>query len=438
MIKLSFPTIILKNYIERENKRVKDYENPTLKVYGVSNKYGVCITGKKISENLNNYIVIEENYFVYNPYRINVGSIGLVPKGIKGIVSPAYVVFKSKGQINNKLLLQYLKSSVGISLIKWYGNKGGVRDALRYSDLEKIDFPDITKLNQDKIINKLSKLEIINSELIKDIDSQNEYISYLRQSILQEAVQGKLTADWRKQNPDVEPASELLKRIKAEKEKLIKEEKIKKQKPLLPITQDEIPFELPDGWVWCRLGKICVVNPRNNKKDDLDCSFIPMRLISDKYGVIPDFEIKKWFEIKSGFTHFADNDIVIAKITPCFENSKAAIMKNLKNCFGAGTTELHILRAILIIPDFIYIVSKTSEFLKEGQKQMTGTAGQKRVPKSFIENYSIALPPLPEQQQIVKKVDKLMQLCDELEENVKKAKEYSEQLMEAVLREAFD
>ena len=102
MINLSFPTIKLKNYIERANKRVKDYENPTLKVYGVSNKDGVCITGKKISANLNNYIVIEENYFVYNPYRINVGSIGLVPEGVKGIVSPAYVVFKTKDQINNR------------------------------------------------------------------------------------------------------------------------------------------------------------------------------------------------------------------------------------------------------------------------------------------------------------------------------------------------
>lgn len=85
---------------------------------------------------------------------------------------------------------------------------------------------------------------------------REDLLKSVKQAILQQAIQGKLTEDWRKQNPNIEPASELLKRIKAEKEKLIKEKKLRKERPLPPITQEEIPFELPDDWVWCRLGEI--------------------------------------------------------------------------------------------------------------------------------------------------------------------------------------
>src|SRR5690606_10940311 len=89
--------------------------------------------------------------------------------------------------------------------------------------------------------------------------NQKRLITALKQAVLQEAIQGKLTEEWRKQNPDVEPTSELLKRIKAEKAQLIKDKKIRKEKPLPPITEDEIPFELPDGWVWCRFVDIAEI-----------------------------------------------------------------------------------------------------------------------------------------------------------------------------------
>ena len=89
-----------------------------------------------------------------------------------------------------------------------------------------------------------------------EIEIQNDLTAQLKQSILQEAIQGKLTADWREQNPNTEPANELLKRIKAEKSQLTKVNKIKKKKALPPIAEEEIPFELPDGWVWCRFRDI--------------------------------------------------------------------------------------------------------------------------------------------------------------------------------------
>ncbi len=416
MIELSFPTIKLKNYIKRINLRVKDHENPNLIVYGVSNTEGICITGKEVSENLNNYIAVDEDDYVYNPYRINIGSIGLVPKGVKGIVSPAYVVFKSKGQINNKLLLQYLKSSLGMNLIRWYGNKGGVRDALRYSDLEKIDFPDITKINQDKIINRLSELEIIISKLNKELEHYK--ISSLRQSILQEAVQGKLTADWRKENPDVEPASELLKRIKAEKEKLIKEGKIKKQKPLTPITQDKIPFELPKGWIWVNIGELYqTIGTKNNQ------ILSKQYLEEGKYPVVD--------QGKSLIVGYCNDESKILKIQyPVIvfgDHTKNIKYVNYDFIIGADGTK--ILKPYSLINSKYFYYTLSSYKLED-----RGYARHYKILKQQL----FPLAPYFEQRQIVKKVDKLMQLCDDLENNLKQAKKYSEQLMEAVLREAFE
>jgi type I restriction enzyme S subunit len=105
--------------------------------------------------------------------------------------------------------------------------------------------------------------QISKTELVSEFSHQLGIVKQLRQAFLKEAMQGKLTAKWRKENPDIEPASKLLAKIKAEKEKLVKEGKLKKQKPLPAIKEDEIPFEIPESWEWCRLGEIINFGPSN-------------------------------------------------------------------------------------------------------------------------------------------------------------------------------
>ena len=121
--------------------------------------------------------------------------------------------------------------------------------------------------------------------------------------------------------------------------------------------------------------------------------------------------------IKQGFTHFAEGDVALAKITPCFQNGKSAVMQNLENGIGAGTTELHIFRPLIgtVEPFYVLMYLKSPRYLSEGEEQMTGTAGQKRVPTSYFSHNPFPLPPLAEQQRIVARVDELMQLCDQLE-----------------------
>lgn len=431
---LSFPTIKLGEHIKQVKLKVKDTEliQANLIVYGVTNTEGVSVTNNKASDDLGNYIVLNEHQFAYNPYRINVGSIGLAPKETFGIVSPAYVVFETDEHIDDEFLLYYLKSSIGINLINWYGNRGGVRAALRYSDLEEIDFPDISLEEQLFILSKIKKIESRLKLIVGEI--ANGDIGKLRQSILQQAVEGKLC----EQNPEDEPASVLLERIQKEKDKLIKEGKIKKPKELPPISNEEKPFALPKGWKWCRLAELYVVNPKNEPNENIEVSFVPMNLISDGFNNKHLSEKRMWFDVKKGYTHFQEHDIGIAKITPCFENRKSVIFKNLYNHIGAGTTELFILRAIRNINNcYILFCLKNDRFINGGVSTYTGTAGQQRVSKSFIENFLVPIPPLQEQQRIVEKVNKLMLLCDELEKEVNIAQKYASQLMESVLQEAF-
>jgi len=256
-------------------------------------------------------------------------------------------------------------------------------------------------------------------------------IKKLRELILELAVRGKLVP----QNANDEPASELLKRIWTEKAKLVSAGKIKKEKLLPPISEDEKPFELPKGWEWATLASICLINPRNNAEDNLFASFVSMTMIGVALSSSHDQETRLWKEIKQGFTHFAEGDIGVAKITPCFENSKACVFTGLVNGIGAGTTELHIVRPVkeTMVPRYILVYLKSPQFLLIGETKMTGTAGQKRVPKEFIESNPFPLPPLAEQQRIVAKVDELMALCDQLENQHNNAAKAHEKLVSHLL-----
>ncbi len=342
---------------------------------------------------------------------------------------------------------EFDKNKIDINYFKWFlkndafrkvvqsQTRGGIKTEIKpksFLSLE-IDLPSLSE--QKQILSKINKVENEIKQLETNISEDKTLLKSLRSAILSEAVQGKLVP----QNKEDEPASELLKKIKKEKEKLIAEGRIKRQKELSAISEDEIPYDLPKGWVWCRLGDVCWINPRNNLDDNLEVAFIPMNLIKDNARNSFEQQIKKWSEIKSGFTHFAEEDVIFAKITPCFQNRNSAILRNLKNKFGAGTTELYVLRSYdkLILPEFLFLLVNTKQFIDDGVATYKGTAGQQRIKRDFVENYILGLPPLPEQRRIAEKTDALMRFCDELELKIKENKECGVQLMNSVLKEVF-
>ena len=254
-------------------------------------------------------------------------------------------------------------------------------------------------------------------------------IERLRALILDLAVRGKLVP----QDAGDEPASELLKRI-AKARRL----KVDAGFARKPKTLDALPDQLaalPIGWAWTQLGTIAEISPGNSSDDDVDVSFVPMALVSTSFAGDHEFETRKWGEVKKGFTHFAEGDIGLAKITPCFENGKAAIFQNLQNGIGAGTTELHVARpwSEELNRRYLLLTMKTGSYLANGEKRMTGTAGQKRVTRSYFEATPLPLPPLAEQRRIVAKVDELMALCDALERESAEAMAAHQALVEELL-----
>ena len=238
-----------------------------------------------------------------------------------------------------------------------------------------------------------------------------ESVHRLRRFILDLAVRGKLVP----QHPNDEPASELLKRIAAEKKRLVKAGEIRKPKAKPALTVKETPFTLPENWKWSQIAEIGVLSPRNNAEDDTLASFVPMAMIATDFRAASNHEVRRWGDIKKGYTQFAEGDIGLAKITPCFQNGKSTVFRNLTGGLGSGTTELHIVRPLLVNPTFIVLFLKCPYFIETGVSKMTGTAGQKRVPAEYFAYSPFPLPPLADQHRIVAKVDELMALCDWLE-----------------------
>ncbi len=250
----------------------------------------------------------------------------------------------------------------------------------------------------------------------------------LKNSILQLAIQGKLI----EQRPEEGTAEELFARIQKEKQRLIAEKEIKKEKPLPEITEDEKPFDIPESWMWVRVQEIICLNPKNDLPDELETSFIPMALVDDGYRNNHSFEIKTWRDIKKGFTHFADGDIGIAKITPCFQNRKSVVFRNLKNGYGAGTTELSIVRVVddLLSRDFLLWFFKSAYFIENGVKSFTGTAGQQRIHKDYLATCVFPLPPLAEQNRIVAKIEELLPYIDRYEQAWSKLEQFNSRFPE--------
>ena len=250
----------------------------------------------------------------------------------------------------------------------------------------------------------------------------------LKNSILQWAIQGKLVP----QDPNDEPASVLLERIREEKARLLKEKKIKKDKNESIIYRgednsyyekflatgevkcidDEIPFEIPQRWEWCRISSIFQLNPRIEANDDMLAAFIPMEAISAVYGSEYRYYERKWKEIKSGFTQFADGDIAFAKITPCFQNRKSAVFSNLPNGIGAGTTELKVLRPYGETINRFYTLYflESPYFIDEAT--FKGTANQQRIVVGYLENKLFPLPPIEEQRRIAGKIAEVLPIAD--------------------------
>lgn len=189
----------------------------------------------------------------------------------------------------------------------------------------------------------------------------------------------------------------------------------------IPVGYKDSPLGIiPQEWEVKRLGELSEINPSKGEITSKFVTFLAMSDISEQ-GRVMNENIVSTDSIKSGFTPFKRNDIIVAKITPCFENGKGALLNNITEEYGFGSTEFHVIRCQQC-NRFIYYHTISYPFRKRLESQMTGSAGQKRVSADSISSYKIPLPPLAEQEKIAeilstwdKAIDKQTQLIEKLE-----------------------
>jgi type I restriction enzyme, S subunit len=159
---------------------------------------------------------------------------------------------------------------------------------------------------------------------------------------------------------------------------------------------------IPNDWEAKQIREIAELNPNNHRKysDETRVSFIPMAQVSED-GKIINQQIRHYAEVSKGYTYFADGDMLVAKITPCFENGKGALVSGLENGIGFGSTEFHVLRSKDVNSSFLFIHTRSHKFRKTGVTNMTGSVGQKRIPTYFLGDYWLGIPALVEQRKIV-------------------------------------
>ena len=199
--------------------------------------------------------------------------------------------------------------------------------------------------------------------------------------------------------------------------------------------------EVPEGWKLVTILDACEVNPPKPPKDflpaDAPVTFVPMPAVDADMGAITNPEIKPYLEVRNGFTSFRDGDVIMAKITPCMENGKAAIVHGMKNGIGFGSTEFHVMRSRgEILPEYLYYYIRQKSFRNEAESHFTGSVGQKRVPTDFIKQSVIPLPPLAEQQRIVARVEALLSHVDAAGDRLSRVPLIMKRFRQAVLAAA--
>ena len=200
--------------------------------------------------------------------------------------------------------------------------------------------------------------------------------------------------------------------------------------------------ELPGGWGSALLSEICAINPRVDKSA-LDpagvVSFVPMPAVEAETGKIDVSETRNFEAVRKGYTPFRKGDVLFAKITPCMENGKMAIVPNLASKYGFGSTEFHVLRPRQgIDPRFIYHAVSNRAFRFHAEHNMTGAVGQKRVPAAILEEHEVSLPPTNEQRRIVERIDVLFAELDRGVESLRAARNTVELYRQSLLKSAFE
>ena len=345
----------------------------------------------------------------------------------------AAVIPNDEMQLNTEYLYHYLlfyKDEKIVPLMKGAANVSLTINSIKTIE---IDVPNIE--TQLEIVKSINNIKNTNNLLNDKILEQEEYVHELRKSVLQKAVEGKLVPQY----PDEEPASELLKKIKVKKGKWIKEGKIKKEKSLPQIKENETPYVLPNGWMWCNLNDLAInIHYGYNGSANFNLKTPKLLRITDIQNNNVDWQTVPACDIATNTIEtykLQNNDILIARTGGTI--GKSYIVENLEYNAVFASYLIRVIPALNSNSKYIKLFIESPLYWTQLIEKASGT-GQPNVNGTSLKSLILPLPPLEEQKRIVEKVDELMKLCDELEEQINQSRQHSEQLIQSILQETFN
>ena len=385
-------TSLLKENTGYKYIRVTDMKNGT-----VLND-DIHYISKDIYNKISNYTISKND--IYITCAGTIGRVGIIPVEFDGAnltENADKIIIK---HINKNLLVKVLSSYIVQKQIQEVITTGcQPKLAIKKIEQLKIPLPPINE--QQRIVNIIESLFVKLNRAKELIENTLAQFEQNKMAILHKAFTGELTAKWRKEN-NIDLSS----------------------------------------WENGILMDFCKINPKkiNTKEfdDDMIVSFIPMPCVSDIWGKIVKKELRKLGEVKKGYTNFCEGDVLFAKITPCMENGKSAIVDKLENDIGFGSTEFYVLRCDenKLNNKYLHYFVRQKTFRDEAKGEMTGAVGQQRVPKTFLENYKMKVPTIEEQQEIVNILDNLLAKYNKIK-NLEQQLEKIELLKKAILAKAF-
>jgi type I restriction enzyme S subunit len=364
------------------------------------------------------------NYVHYQEGKFALGTIlvALIPKD-ETILNAQFL----------HLYLSRLKDMILVPLMS-----GAANVSLSISKIKTVEIPLPPIDEQLKIVELFKNLVNENNELVEEINTQQSLLKQLKQTILKEAIEGKLTAKYRAKNPDIGTAKELLEQIKTEKEKLIKEKKNKLAKPLAPINEDEIPFDIPSSWEWCRLGEIIQISDNLDIQKKLSqneiINYVDIDAINNTTFTIDNIKIKPVKELSTRARRILKKDFIVYSTVRPYLNNIAIVPYDKENLIGS--TGFIVFKPFLAdIKYFFYFL--LTPFINDYYLRLLSGFNSPSITNDTFYDTLIPVPSIEEQKEIVATIEKLFAICDELEAEINQNKTTVDNLMATVLKEAF-
>lgn len=403
---------------------------------------GNIVISKKPSKT--DMIVIHPGDFVISGINVAKGAMAVYQGGEPIAATIHYSSYTvNKAIIELEYLKRFLKSSVFTQLLNEQVS-GGIKTEIKPKHLLPLVIGLPTLPEQKAILERFYNTEDEYGQLVSEIKTQKCLLAKYRQAVLQEAIEGKLTADWREENPCIESAKELLNRIAEEKDELIKQKNLRKSERLAEISENELPFNIPDTWEWCRLLELIYEKPRNGysaKPVSYPTDTVTLKLGATTTGVFIESETKYINESipKGSHLWLEPGDILIQRsnsldyvgVSAIFPGCSHPViypdlMMKLQACNGCNVNYLHIFLSSPFCRDYF------RKNAKGAQKSMP------KINQGTVCNACVALPPLAEQEEIVRRVEAKFALCNTLESEIQQSERQAQTLSTAILHEFLD